>query len=181
MNKAQTELSEVVGLNNMVEESHIPKLKYLEAVVMETMRLHPAIPLLVPRTPSESCTVGGYTIPTKTMVFINAWSVQRDPSVWNKPLEFRPDRFLDDHERREFRDNHCHYLPFGSGRRMCAGMPLGERMLMYLLASLLHSFDWKLPQGESLDMLETFGIVLRKNTPLVGIPHPRLSHSDLYM
>ncbi|EYU21034.1 hypothetical protein MIMGU_mgv11b022791mg [Erythranthe guttata] len=181
MSRAQKELSEVVGLNDIVEELHIPKLKYLEAVIKETMRLHPAIPLLIPRSTSQSSTVGGYTIPKGTTVFINVRSIQRDPSIWDKPLEFRPERFLDDTiEKCDYRGNYFHYLPFGSGRRICAGMPLAERMLMYLLASFLHSFDWKLGQGEILDMSEAFGIVLRKGTPLIGVPSPRLSVSDLY-
>ncbi|KAL9167324.1 hypothetical protein ABFS82_05G088900 [Erythranthe guttata] len=181
MRKAQKELSEVVGLNDIVEELHIPKLKYLEAIIKETMRLHPAIPLLIPRSPSQSSTIGGYTIPKNTTVFINVRSIQRDPSIWDKPLEFRPERFLDDKiEKCDYGGNYFHYLPFGSGRRICAGMPLAERMLMYLLASFLHSFDWKLGQGETLDMSEAFGIVLRKGTPLIAVPSPRLSVSDLY-
>ncbi|EYU25266.1 hypothetical protein MIMGU_mgv11b017547mg [Erythranthe guttata] len=180
MSKAHKELSDIVGLNNTVEESHIPKLKYLEAVVKETMRLHPAIPLLIPRSPSQSSTVGGYTIPRNTMVFINVRSIQRDPSIWDNPLEFKPERFLDGESGKcDFRGNHFHYLPFGSGRRICTGIPLAERMLTHLLASLLHSFDWEIPKGEStLDMSEAFGIVLRKATPLVGIPNPRLNGSN---
>ncbi|KAL7150170.1 hypothetical protein ABFS83_05G092000 [Erythranthe nasuta] len=96
MIKAQNELSDVVGLNNMIEESHTPKLKYVEAIMKETMRLHPAVPLLVPRSPVQSSTVGGYTIPENSKIFINVWSIQRDPSIWDNPLEFRPERFLDD-------------------------------------------------------------------------------------
>ncbi|KAL9167288.1 hypothetical protein ABFS82_05G085700 [Erythranthe guttata] len=183
MTKAQKELSEVVGLNNIVEESHIPKLKYLEAVIKETLRLYPPGPLLAPRCASDTSTVGGYTIPKNTMVFINICSIQRDPSIWDNPMEFKPERFLDDNNngKCDYRGNHFHYLPFGSGRRICAGIPLAERMLLYFLASLLHSFDWKIEQGETIDMSETFGIALRKTTPLFGIPTPRLSDSTLYV
>ncbi|KAK4486410.1 hypothetical protein RD792_009084 [Penstemon davidsonii] len=178
--KVQKELSDIVGLDNIVEESHMPKLQYLEAVVKETMRLHPAIPFLVPRSPSQSSIIGGYTIPKNTTVFINVWSIQRDPSIWEKPLEFKPERFLNNNGKFDSRGNNFSYLPFGSGRRVCVGMPLAERMIIYLLASLLHSFEWKLPQGEELDMTEKFGIVLRKNTPLYAIPSPRLSDLHLY-
>lgn len=183
MKKVQKELSDVVGLDNIVDESHMPKLKYLEAVAKETMRIHPAIPLLIPRSPSESTTVGGYSVPTNTRVFINVWSIHRDPSIWENPTEFRPERFLGENsEKWDFRGNHPHYLPFGSGRRMCPGISLGERMLFHLLASLLHSFDWKLANGDGkVDLNETVGIVLRKTTPLVGLATPRLSHSHLYL
>ncbi|XP_051130115.1 geraniol 8-hydroxylase-like isoform X1 [Andrographis paniculata] len=179
MEKAQKELSEVVGLDNIVEEHHLPKLKYLDAVVKETLRLHPAIPLLVPRSPSQSSIVGGYTIPKDTMVFINAAYIQKDPRYWNSPLEFKPERFLDN--GCDFSGNSFHYLPFGSGRRMCAGLPLAERMLMYFLASLVHSFDWKLPNDQKLDMSEAFGMILRKSVPLVAIPNARLFDSNLYL
>ncbi|KAK6138673.1 hypothetical protein DH2020_027588 [Rehmannia glutinosa] len=179
---AQKELSDVVGLNNIVEESHIPNLKYLKAVIKETLRLHPAIPLLVPRSPAQSSTVGGYTIPKNSTVFINVWSIQRDPSIWDNPNQFKPERFLDDNGKLDFKGNHFHYLPFGSGRRVCAGMPLAERMLIYLVASLVHSFEWKLPtEGETLDMSERFGIVLKKSTPLFAVPTIRIHDSNLYM
>ncbi|KAL0310313.1 UNVERIFIED_CONTAM: cytochrome [Sesamum calycinum] len=180
MANVQNELSEMVGLNTEVEEFHIPKLKYLEAVVKETMRLHPAVALLVPRSPTQTSTVGGYTIPKRTRVFINVGWIQRDPSIWDSPLEFKPERFLHENEKYDFSGNDFRYLPFGSGRRICAGLPLAERMLMYLLASLLHSFEWKLPDGETVDMSDTFGIVVRKSTPLLAIPTPRLSEPNLY-
>ncbi|KAI3464075.1 hypothetical protein Pfo_020738 [Paulownia fortunei] len=181
MEKVQKELSNVVGMNNIVEEFHLPKLQYLEAVLKETLRLHPPIPLLIPRSPNQSSTVGGYTIPKNTRVFINIWAIQRDPSIWDNPMEFRPDRFLNDSGKWDFSGNNFHYLPFGSGRRICPGRPLAERMVTYLLASLLHSFEWKFPKGEKLDMSEGFGIVLRKSTPSYAIPSPRLSDINLYV
>ncbi|KAL7150172.1 hypothetical protein ABFS83_05G092200 [Erythranthe nasuta] len=165
----------------MVGEFHIPKLKYLEAVVKETMRLHPPRPLLLPKYAACTSVIGGYTIPKNTTVFINMCSIQRDPSIWDNSMEFKPERFLDGNIGKcDYRDNHFHYLPFGLGRRICAGIPLAEKMLFYFLASFLHSFDWKIEHGERLDMSETFGITLRKTTPLFGIPSPRLTDSTLF-
>ncbi|KAI3468923.1 hypothetical protein Pfo_025586 [Paulownia fortunei] len=181
MEKVQKELSNVIGMKNIVEESHLPKLHYLEAVIKETLRLHPPVPFLLPRSPNQSSTVGGYTIPKNTRVFINVWAIQRDPSIWDNPLEFKPDRFLNDTGKLDFSGNNFHYLPFGSGRRVCPGIPLAERMVTYLLASLLHSFEWKLPKGEKLDMSERFGIVLRKNVPLFAIPSPRFPDINLWL
>ncbi|XP_012833615.1 PREDICTED: flavonoid 3',5'-hydroxylase 1-like [Erythranthe guttata] len=145
MRKAQKELCDVVGLNNMVEELHIPKLKYLEAVIKETMRLHLPGPLLLPKYPA--CIT---VIPKNTTVFINMCLIHRDPLIWDNPMEFKPGRFLDgDIGKCDYRGNHFHYLPFGSGRRICAGIPLEEKMLFYFLASLLHSFDWKNRTGRN--------------------------------
>ncbi|CAL8156648.1 unnamed protein product [Prunus armeniaca] len=182
LKKVQEELKEVVGLKNMVEESHIPKLHYLDAVIKETFRLHPALPLLVPRCPSQSTTIGGYYIPKGSVIFTNIWAIHRDPNLWDNPLEFRPKRFLNDPPSNNFdyKGNKLEYLPFGSGRRMCAGLPLAEKMMIYVLASFLHSFEWRLPTDAKLDLQDKFGIVTKKMTPLIVIPTPRLSKLELY-
>jgi cytochrome P450 len=178
MRKAQQELESVVGKDKIVEESHIHKLPYLHAVMKETLRLHPALPLLVPHCPSQTCTVGGYTIPKGSRVFVNVWAIHRDPSVWENPLNFDPERFSND--KWDYSGSDFNYFPFGSGRRICAGIAMAERMVMFSVATLLHSFDWKLPQGHKLDLSEKFGIVLKKKIPLVAIPTPRLPHPSLY-
>ncbi|XP_016482877.1 flavonoid 3'-monooxygenase CYP75B137-like [Nicotiana tabacum] len=178
LRKLQQELETVVGKDNIVEESHIQHLPYLYAVMKEVLRIHPVLPLLVPHCPSETVTVGGYTVPKGSRVFINVWAIQRDPSIWENPTEFYPERFLDN--KLDYSGNDFNFIPFSSGRRMCAGIAMAERMFMYSLASLIHSFDWKLPEGEIVDLTEKFGIVLKKKIPLVAIPTPRLSSPTLY-
>ncbi|XP_009595838.1 labd-13Z-ene-9,15,16-triol synthase, chloroplastic-like [Nicotiana tabacum] len=180
MAKVQQELKHVVGTNNIVEESHLPKLHYLDAVLKETLRLHPALPLLIPKRPSKSAIVGGYTIPEGTKVFLNVYAIQRDPQVWENPLEFQPERFLNHSTNLNYSGNNFKYLPFGSGRRICAGLPLAEKMLMFVLASSLHSFDWKLPEREKVDLSDGFGLVIKKSKSLFAIPTPRLPHLELY-
>ncbi|XP_050226332.1 flavonoid 3'-monooxygenase CYP75B137-like [Mercurialis annua] len=178
MRKAQQELDTVVGKNNIVEESHIHQLPYLYAIMKESLRLHPALPLLVPHCPSETCDVGGYTIPKGARVFVNVWQIHRDPSVWENPLEFKPERFIDN--KWDYSGSDFGYFPFGSGRRICAGIAMAERMFLYSLATFLHSFDWKLPEGKKMELSEKFGIVLKLKNPLIAIPTPRLSDSSLY-
>ncbi|XVF13298.1 hypothetical protein REPUB_Repub08aG0196800 [Reevesia pubescens] len=178
MRKAQQELDEVIGKDNIVEESHIHKLPYLLAIMKESLRLHPVLPLLVPHCPSEDSTAGGYAIPKGSRVFVNAWAIHRDPSIWENPLEFNPDRFLNSNW--DFSGSDFRYFPFGSGRRNCAGIAMAERMVLYSIATLLHSFDWKVTDGKKLDLSEKFGIVLKLKNPLVAIPTPRLSNPALY-
>ncbi|KAM5572781.1 flavonoid 3'-monooxygenase CYP75B137 [Rosa sericea] len=179
LEKAQKELDAVVGKDSIVQESHIHKLPYLEAVMKETLRLHPALPLMLPHCPSETCIVGGYTIPKGSKVFVNVWDIHRDPSNWEDPLEFNPERFLNG--KYDFTGSNFNYFPFGSGKRICPGTATAERLVMHLLASLLHSFDWKLPQGETkVDSSEKFGMVMMKKVPMVAIPTPRLLDSELY-
>ncbi|KAL6556281.1 hypothetical protein OROGR_005569 [Orobanche gracilis] len=176
--KVQQELDTVIGKDNMVEESDINKLPYLYAVMKEVLRLHPTLPLLVPHCPSMTCSVSGYTIPKGARVFVNVWAIHRDPSVWENPLDFCPDRFSDG--KWDYTGNDFRYFPFGSGRRICAGIAMAERMFMFSLASLLHSFDWSSSVGEKMDLSEKFGIVLKKKMPLIAIPTPRLSNPSLY-
>ncbi|KAB2622519.1 geraniol 8-hydroxylase-like [Pyrus ussuriensis x Pyrus communis] len=165
MEKAQQELEDVVGKHNIVEESHINKLPYLQVVMKETLRLHLILPLLIPRCPSETCIVGGYTIP------IGSW-------IFKTRLEFKPERFLD--SKWGYNGKGFNYFPFGLGKSICARIAMAERMVMHSLAKLLHSFDWKLQEREELDLSEKFGIVLKKKIPLVAILTPRLSDPALY-
>ncbi|XP_040985808.1 flavonoid 3'-monooxygenase CYP75B137-like isoform X2 [Juglans microcarpa x Juglans regia] len=181
MRKVHEELTEIVGVDNLVEEFHLPKLQYLDAVIKETFRLHPPFPFLVPRTPSESSIIGGYHVPKGSSIFVNVWAIQRNSKYWDNPLEFIPERFLNDgYGRVDYSGNNFKYFPFGSGRRICAGLTLGERTLKYILASFLHSFEWKLPQGSEIDVSDTYGVVTKKKNPTIAIPTPRLSKSELY-
>ncbi|PKA46134.1 Flavonoid 3',5'-hydroxylase [Apostasia shenzhenica] len=180
MERAQEELDLVVGRDNVVEESHLPKLRYLAMVVKETLRLHPALPLLVPHCPSAPSSVGGRLVPAGSRVFINVWAIHRDPTVWKDPLEFRPERFAEAPAKWDFSGGgDFSYFPFGAGRRICAGIAMAERMVSYFLASLVHSFDWRLPEGTELDLSEKFGIVLKKKQPLVLMKQGNLAHSTV--
>ncbi|KAM3343703.1 ferruginol synthase [Capsicum galapagoense] len=182
MAKVQQGLKHVIGLNHIVEESHLPKLHYLDAVIKETLRLHPAFPMLQRICPSQSTIVGGYTVPQDTKVILNVYAIHRDPQVWENPLEFQPERFLMSQSTNNlnYSGNNYKYLPFGSGRRSCAGVALADKMLMFMEASFLHSFDWQLPEGEKVDLSDGHGFVIKKKTPLFAIPTPRLPNLELY-
>ena len=179
MKRAQQELDEVVGKDKIVEESHIPKLPYILAIMKESLRLHPVVPLLIPHRPSETTVVSGFTIPKDSKILINVWAIHRNPDVWENPLEFDPNRFLD--QSYDFNGNDFNYIPFGSGRRMCAGIAMGERVVLYNIATLLHSFDWKLPQEERVEVEEKFGITLKLKSPLITTPVLRLADPNLYL
>ncbi|CAN8267560.1 unnamed protein product [Cochlearia groenlandica] len=179
MKRAQQELDKVVGKDKVVEESHITKLPYILAIMKETLRLHTISPFLIPHRPSQTTVVGGFTIPKDSKVFINAWAIHRNPNVWENPTKFDPDRFLDNPY--DFNGNDFNYIPFGSGRRICVGIAMGERVVLYNIATLLHSFDWKLPQGDKVDVEEKFGNALKMKNPLVVTPMLRLSDPNLYL
>ncbi|XP_074264899.1 cytochrome P450 76C2-like isoform X2 [Silene latifolia] len=181
LKNAQEELTAKIGLDNTVEEGHVGELKYLNAIVKETLRMHPPVPFFVPHCPDRDTTIGGYNIRKNSQIYINTWAIHRDPQFWEAPLEFRPERFSNDCEKLDFFGKQFHYLPFGSGRRMCTGISLAEKTSMFVLASLLHSFEWKLPNdANDVDLSETFGIVVKKSKPLMAVPSPRFSNLELY-
>ncbi|KAJ7957417.1 putative Cytochrome P450 [Quillaja saponaria] len=81
LSKAQAELGKTIGKVNLVEESDIARLPYLQAIVKETLRLHPAAPFLLPRKVEKNTELCGFTIPG-AQVLVNAWAIGRDPSMW---------------------------------------------------------------------------------------------------
>ncbi|XP_031497817.1 trimethyltridecatetraene synthase-like [Nymphaea colorata] len=173
--KAWEELDRVVGRERLVEERDIPNLPFLQSIVKETMRMHPVAPMLVPRLCREDCTLAGYDVPEGTRVLVNMWTIHRNPDIWDRPDEFRPERFLDNPI--DGKGQFFELLPFGSGRRMCPGYSLGLKVIELSLASLLHGFTWKLPgamKPEELDMDEIFGLSTPRKVPLVAVLQPRL-------
>ncbi|KAM7250552.1 hypothetical protein ACFE04_022435 [Oxalis oulophora] len=173
MRKAQDEIREVADGKPKVEENDLSKLLYLKAVIKETLRIRPPVPLLVPRETLEDCVVAGYNIPAKTRVFFDARLIGKDSSYWENPDEFIPERFLESSV--DFKGQHFELIPFGAGRRGCPGINFGIQIVEYAVANLLYHFDWKLPEGmksEDLAMEEAFGSAIKKKAPLCLIATP---------
>ena len=178
MKRLQDEIENVVGMNRQVEETDLVKLPYLNMVVKETLRLYPIGPLLGPRESLKDVTIDGYCIKRKSRIIINAWAIGRDPKVGSENTEiFCPERFVNsniDIQGHDFR-----LIPFGSGRRGCAGMNLGLTTVRLVVAQLVHCFRWELPFGispEDLDMTENFGLTMPRNKHLLAMPTYRLQN-----
>nr|UXG91340.1 miltiradiene/abietatriene hydroxylase [Callicarpa americana] len=168
--KVKNELKTVVGESKQVQESDMPRLPYLQAVIKEVLRYHPPGPLLLPRKAEYDQEVNGYLIPKGTQVLVNVWAMGRDPRVWTNPESFEPERFLD--QKIDFKGQDYELIPFGSGRRICPGMPLANRILHMTTAILVHNFDWKLEEGaaDADHKGELFGLAVRRAVPLRIIP-----------
>lgn len=160
LNKARAELDRVVGNNRLVNESDMAKLPYLQNIISETFRLFPAAPLLVPHEPSADCKIGGYDIPKGTMLIVNAWAVHRDPTIWEDPESFNPERF----EVGEIATNKL--IQFGMGRRSCPGNGLAQRVVALALGSLIQCFEWERVSEAVIDMSEGNGLTMPKAIPL---------------
>ncbi|CAJ1958499.1 unnamed protein product [Sphenostylis stenocarpa] len=171
MKKAQEEVRKVVGHKSKVEEDDINQMEYMKCVVKETLRMYPAAPLLAPRETSSNVRIRGYDIPAKTLVYVNAWAIQRDPELWERPEEFIPER----HGNNQV-PSKGQYIPFGFGRRACPGMTFGLASVEYMLANLLYWFNWKLPtsytSAQDIDITERYGLVTSKKMPLHLKPVP---------
>ena len=171
MAKSKKEIQQVLVKDGTTEESHFSKLPFLHAVVKETLRLHPPAPFLVPHKSNNDVEIDGLIVPKSAQLLINVWAIGRDSSVWNKPNLFVPERFLE--SEKSFIGSDFELIPFGAGRRMCPGLPVAERTMHLILATLVHNFDWTLPNGlkpQDIDMSESYGLTLKKAEPLRPIP-----------
>ncbi|KAL5811946.1 hypothetical protein ACOSQ3_026896 [Xanthoceras sorbifolium] len=170
--KLVLELDQVIGKNRFCEESDIPNLPYLQATVKEVFRLHPGVPLIIPRRTNEQCEIAGYQVPKHCTVYVNVWGMARDGKVWEDPYAFKPERFIGSSV--DVKGQDFNLLPFGTGRRSCVGWPLAHRMVHFYLAALLHAFEWECPAETLHDVKERVGLTLQKDKSLLGTPKPRL-------
>ncbi|XP_057841298.2 cytochrome P450 750A1-like [Cryptomeria japonica] len=173
LTRAQEEIEGVAGKRRLLNESDVASLVYLRCIVKETFRLHPAGPLLAPHESSEACNVGGYNIPKGTRLIVNVWAIGRDETVWKDAQTFKPERFIG--KNIDVRGQHYELLPFGSGRRACPAISMGFSMVEFVLAQLLHCFDWS--EQSELNMDEAFGLTTPRKFPLFAHAKWKLSIS----
>ncbi|KAA8533308.1 hypothetical protein F0562_033159 [Nyssa sinensis] len=125
--KAQQEIDTCVGRNRHVQDSDIPNLPYLQAIVKEVLRMHPPGPLLSwARLAIHDVHVGKFLIPAGTTAMVNMWAITHDPSIWKDPWAFKPERFIEEElSHLSVMGSDLRLAPFGSGRRVCPGKALG--------------------------------------------------------
>ncbi|KAG5568191.1 hypothetical protein H5410_064794 [Solanum commersonii] len=174
MEKLQNEVRGLVQGKAEITEDDLGNMQYLKAVIKETLRLHPPIPLLIPRESTEDIELLGYHIPAKTQVIINAWAIGRDPLSWDDPEEYRPERFLNSNIN--IKGLNFELIPFGAGRRGCPGTVFAIVVIEVALARLVHKFNFSLPKPEELDMTEASGIAIRRKSPLLALATPYSSN-----
>ncbi|XP_073014696.1 cytochrome P450 71A6-like [Primulina eburnea] len=168
MKKLQDEVRAIGSTKGEITESDLGKMQFLKLVMKESLRLHAPIPLLVPRESTKDTKIMGYDIASGTQVIINSWAIGRDPSLWEHPEEFRPERFLDTNA--DYKGLDFELIPFGAGRRGCPGVTFATAVYELTLAKLVHNFDIALPNGENgenLDMSEVNGIAVHRKFPLM--------------
>lgn len=166
MKKLQDEIRGAMNGKHHITEDELLKMPYLRVVIKEIFRLHPPLPIFA-RVTRDHVNLMGYEIAPKTMVVINAWAIGHDPSCWDEPEKFIPERFFN--LSRDFSGLDFHLIPFGFGRRVCPGLGFATAVLDHVVANLMLRFDWALPDGaasEDLDVTERLGFTIVKDTPL---------------
>ena len=173
MKKLQDEIRSTIRPHgSYIKEKDVENMKYLKAVIKEVFRVHPPLPLILPRLLSEDVKVKGYNIAAGTEVIINAWAIQRDPAIWGPDAEeFKPERHLD--STLDYHGKDLNFIPFGSGRRICPGINLALGLVEVTVANLVGRFDWRAeagPNGDQPDLTEAFGLDVCRKFPLIAFP-----------
>lgn len=172
--KAQAEIISVVGNSRPVQDSDIPSLPYLQAIVKETLRIHPPGPLLSwARLAVRDVYVGDNFVPAGTTAMVNMWAITHDPRVWAEPEKFKPERFIE--EDISIMGSDLRLAPFGSGRRVCPGKAMGLATVNLWLAQLLQSFEWVASDeaAANVDLTESLKLSMEMKNPLVCKAIPR--------
>ena len=175
LEKAKAELDMHVGKDRLIEESDLPKLRYLRSIISETLRVFPVAPLLLPHMSSDDCQIGGFDIPRGTLLLVNAWALHRDPQVWVDPTSFKPERF-ENGERENYK-----LVPFGIGRRACPGAGLAQRVVGLALGSLIQCYDWKKISNTAIDTIEGKGLTMPKLQPLEAMCKAREIINEVHL
>ncbi|KAF1937289.1 cytochrome P450 [Clathrospora elynae] len=176
--KAHEELDRIVGRNRLPTIQDEVKLPYCRSIIKEVARCHNPFWLGTSHVASEDFVYKGATIPKGTVVVLNTWSLHHDPKRWIEPLEFNPDRYINDNDsastsaRRPDVYTRDHWM-FGIGRRMCPGMFVAEREIWLVVSRMLWAFEmFEIPE-KPVDLKEYDGMSGQSPVPFEIVLRPR--------
>ncbi|KAG9029174.1 hypothetical protein FRB95_005632 [Tulasnella sp. JGI-2019a] len=150
--KARAEIDRVVGEDRLPTVASKDATPYLNAVLLETLRWHPIVPIGIPHAINQDDIYNNLLIPAGTTVFVNAWAILHDEHHFPDPLTFNPDRFLASRPPGKAEKDGEAVRPaagsiidpwevsFGYGRRICPGIHVAKTGLWIAMATILSSF-----------------------------------------
>ncbi|XP_012090830.1 cytochrome P450 78A7 [Jatropha curcas] len=173
----RNEVDLVVGDKSTVTDAVISKLPYLQAVVKETLRMHPPGPLLswARLSTSDVHLSNGMVVPKNTTTMVNMWAITHDPKIWEDPMVFKPERFMESLGGADVdvRGGDLRLAPFGAGRRVCPGKNLGLATVNLWVAKLVHHFEWVQDMANPVDLSEVLRLSCEMKNPLCAVAIPR--------
>ncbi|KAG2646340.1 cytochrome P450 89A2-like [Panicum virgatum] len=150
-----------------VSEEAVHHMPYLKAVILEGLRKHPPGHFVLPHMAADDMDVGGYLIPKGATVNFMVAEMGRDGREWERPMEFLPERFLEGGDGAGVDmtgTKGIRMMPFGVGRRICAGMSIAMLHLEYFVANMVREFEWREAPGHEVEFEEKreFTTVMKK-------------------
>ncbi|KAH8383766.1 hypothetical protein KR009_010405 [Drosophila setifemur] len=146
--RMQREVDEVVGCGRLPTLEDRKNMPFIEATIREGLRIETLVPSDVPHKAMEDTELLGYRIPKDTIVIPSLYAYHLDSRVWTDPEKFRPERFLDEEGKLNLKLDVS--LPFGAGKRLCAGETFARNMLFLMTATMVQHFDFVLAPGDQL-------------------------------
>ncbi|XP_033935373.1 cytochrome P450 4V2-like [Pseudochaenichthys georgianus] len=161
--RVQQELQEVFGTSNRPANiEDLKKLKYLECVIKEALRLFPSVPFFA-RNIGEDCHINGFKVPKGANAIVVTYALHRDPRYFPEPEEFRPERFLP--ENAVGRPPYA-YIPFSAGLRNCIGQRFALMEEKVILAAILRNFSVEASQKRE-DLRPLGELILRPEKGII--------------
>ncbi|GAP92623.2 putative cytochrome P450 oxidoreductase [Rosellinia necatrix] len=179
--RGQEEIDRIIGKDRLPTLADRENLPYIDAIVKETFRWNPLVPMGLPHESTEDDVCEGYSIPKGSMVFANIWHFTHDPDVYAEPEAFKPERFLAGDGREP--EPSPHRFVFGFGRRICPGRLLADNSLFLFVAQSLAVF--RMSKGSEADGTEAEvkprfqARVLSPPLPFNSIVKPRSRHHEI--
>ncbi|XP_064552926.1 probable cytochrome P450 304a1 [Drosophila montana] len=146
--RVQREIDEVVGSGRLPTLEDRKNMPYTEATIRENLRIETLVPSNVPHKTLNDTELMGYRIPKGTVIIPSLYAYHMDKRIWSDPEKFRPERFLDNQGQLCLKLDIS--LPFGAGKRLCAGETFARNMLFLMTTAMLQNFDYTLAPGDTL-------------------------------
>ena len=144
--KVHAEIDEVLS-GRLPQFEDFPRLKYIESVMAESMRLYPPV-WTIGRQAKTEFELDGYTVPAKSVILTSPYVVHRSKRFWPRPEQFDPGRWSIEGHRHKFT-----YFPFGGGPRLCIGERFAWMEGVLLIATIAQNWRFKLVPGHPVDPL----------------------------
>ncbi|KAL3371113.1 hypothetical protein AABB24_007916 [Solanum stoloniferum] len=175
-NKLRQEVDNVT-MGKVVTDVDVVRMPYLQAVIKETLRVHPPGPLLswARLSTSDVRLSNGMVVPSHTTAMVNMWAITHDSDVWENSLEFKPERFVvsEGGVNVDVRGGDLRLAPFGAGRRVCPGKNLGLVTVMLWVAKLVQHFEFVEDGAHPVDLGEVLKLSCEMKNPLTVVAMQR--------